>query len=123
MFTQVYRLENVVDKFNRVYEGPFRGDGITVEQISSTHHTAKRGFPALTEDRKLRAWLLNCTDTENFVFGTETLEELNRWFDMRHKAKGKYRLVKYAVPDAMVIRGTNQVVFDSRKARQIHVLE
>lgn len=123
MYRFVYRLENVKEKLNKVYTGPFNSCCFPSRNINSVLHRAVYGFPSLYEDKLLGSFVDTCKELEEMVCGVETREQIDFWFDKRHKFKGKYRVVKYVVPADCVVVGTNQVLFDSRKARQLHVLE
>ena len=123
MYRFVYRLENVKEKLNKVYTGPFNSCNFPAGEINSQSHRAEYGYPSIHQDEALDSFVGTCKELEEMVCGVETREQIDFWFDKRHKFKGKYRVVKYVVPADCVVVGTNQVLFDSRKARQLHVLE
>lgn len=124
MYRFVYRLENVKEKLNNVYVGPFNSLHFPSGKLNSVPHSEAYGYPDIRRDKALDSFVDTCKELGEMVCGVETREQIDFWFDKRHKFKGKYRVVKYVVPaDCVVVVGTNQVLFDSRKARQLHVLE
>lgn len=123
MYRFIYRLENVKERLNKVYVGPFNSYCFPSGVINSTPHNALYGFPGIHEDEALDSFVTTCQELDKMVCGVETREQIDFWFDKRHKFKGQYRVVKYVVPVDCIVVGTNQVLFDSRKARQLHVLE
>lgn len=129
MYVKVYRLECLSEKLNRVNVGPFRSYDLqyTVDKMSGDGedgYSDLKKFPSPKHDKLLKKTIVDNRDIdENMVCALTTLRAVDHWFPNRHKFKGKYRLVKYAVHKKYLTKGRSQSLIDSRHARQIAVIE